>query len=84
MRQVLLVMLNKNVQLVLGCGPTSGVVKADRSELEQVVLNLVLNARDAMAERRADHRTDGEISLPESARRRQLGHTAGRLRHAWW
>ncbi len=49
-QQLLLLMLNKNVDLDVRLQSSPSLVKADRSELEQVVLNLVLNGRDAMAE----------------------------------
>ncbi len=49
-QQLLLLMLNKNVDLDVRLQSSPSLVKADRSELEQVVLNLVLNGRDAMSE----------------------------------
>ncbi len=41
-------MLSKGVELRLQLQPGVGPVLADRNQLEQVLLNLVLNARDAM------------------------------------
>ena len=40
--------LGASHELALRCGPASGRVLIDRAQLERVVLNLVLNARDAM------------------------------------
>ena len=42
-------LLGDQLDLALGLDPAVGPVVADRSQLEQVLVNLVLNARDAMA-----------------------------------
>jgi signal transduction histidine kinase/CheY-like chemotaxis protein len=41
-------LLPENVEVALAVAPGLGRVCADRAQLEQVILNLVLNARDAM------------------------------------
>jgi PAS domain S-box-containing protein len=40
--------LRENHRLTIRLGPATGCVRADASQIEQVVLNLALNARDAM------------------------------------
>jgi signal transduction histidine kinase len=40
--------LGDNIELVLALAPETGAVYADPSQVEQILLNLVLNARDAM------------------------------------
>jgi PAS domain S-box-containing protein len=40
--------LGENIELELRLAPESGVVYADARQIEQIVMNLVLNARDAM------------------------------------
>jgi two-component system, cell cycle sensor histidine kinase and response regulator CckA len=40
--------LGENVELVLKLAPAAGVVYADPGQIEQTLMNLVLNARDAM------------------------------------
>ena len=41
-------LLGEHIELVLSLRPGSGAILADRSSLEQVVVNLAVNARDAM------------------------------------
>ena len=46
--QVLRVSIDEKIDLVMRTDPALGSVKADRGQIEQIVTNLVLNARDAM------------------------------------
>ncbi len=48
MAEMLRRLLDEDVELVLTLGPGEIVAKVDPSQLEQVLLNLVVNARDAM------------------------------------
>src|SRR5262249_39769458 len=47
-QQLVQVLLNKDIRLELQLSKSRLLAKVDRNQLEQVVLNLVLNARDAM------------------------------------
>ncbi len=41
-------LIGENVLLVTDLAPDTGMVKADQAQVEQVLMNLVINARDAM------------------------------------
>jgi PAS domain S-box-containing protein len=41
-------LIGDNIELVLDLDPNSGFVLADHGQIEQVIMNLVVNARDAM------------------------------------
>ncbi len=48
MQRMLAVMITERIELILKTSPDLGVIRADPGQMEQVVTNLVLNARDAM------------------------------------
>src|ERR1700722_2639401 len=50
MEKILRRLIGEDVQLETSSAPDLGLVKADRSQIEQVILNLAVNARDAMPE----------------------------------
>ncbi len=50
MQAMLARLIGEHVRLATGLAGDLGIVQADRAQLEQVILNLVLNARDAMAD----------------------------------
>jgi two-component system cell cycle sensor histidine kinase/response regulator CckA len=48
MEKLLLRLLGEDVELQVSLSPSLGMVKADPGQLEQVIMNLAVNARDAM------------------------------------
>jgi two-component system, cell cycle sensor histidine kinase and response regulator CckA len=50
MRNLLVHLIGENIQLRIRLDPELGLVKMDPTQMQQVLLNLVLNARDAMPE----------------------------------
>jgi two-component system, cell cycle sensor histidine kinase and response regulator CckA len=48
LERILRRLIGEDVELFITHGPNVGWVKADRGQLEQVILNLVVNAREAM------------------------------------
>ncbi len=49
MRNMLQRLMGEDVELVTRCGESSGNVRVDPGQIQQVILNLVVNARDALA-----------------------------------
>jgi two-component system, cell cycle sensor histidine kinase and response regulator CckA len=48
MEKMLRRLIGEDVSFSTGLGPTLGSIKADQGQIEQVIINLVVNARDAM------------------------------------
>ncbi len=58
--------IGEDIQLVLRLDPTLGRIKADAGQIEQVVMNLVVNARDAMPHGGRLELETGEVMVTHS------------------
>ncbi len=71
MERLLRRVIGEHIQLVTRLDPELGLTRADSSQIEQLVLNLAANARDAMPEGGQLLITTANVVVgPESARRR--------------
>jgi PAS domain S-box-containing protein len=63
-------LIGADIELTLALDPATGRVKADQSQIDQVIVNLVVNARDAMPEggKLTIETTNAELSEKQAAR----------------
>jgi signal transduction histidine kinase len=78
MGQMLERLIGEHIRLVTALDPALGTVKADRGQLEQVIMNLVVNARDAMPEGGQLTLETANVELDAAFARRHLGSHPGR------
>jgi len=70
-------MIGKDVELVFAPSPDLGSVKADSSQIEQILMNLAVNARDAMPEGGKLVIRTANADLDETYARQHAGARAG-------
>ena len=72
-------LIGENLEFAVVAAPEPGAVKADPSQLEQVILNLAVNARDAMPQGGTLTIETANVELDETYARRHPGANAGRF-----
>ena len=77
MEKMLPRLIGEDIEIVIALDPTIGRVKADHGQLEQVVMNLVVNARDAMPDGGKVVITTTNVVLDEAWTRSHPGSKAG-------
>jgi len=77
MEKMLPRLIGEDIEIVIALDPTIGRVKADHGQLEQVVMNLAVNARDAMPDGGKVIITTTNVVLDEAWTRSHPGSKAG-------
>jgi PAS domain S-box-containing protein len=77
MEKLLPRLIGENIEIVVALDPGIGRVKADQGQIEQVIMNLVVNARDAMPQGGKVIITTANALLDEHYTRHHAGSKAG-------
>jgi len=78
MQKMLSRVIGEDIELVTHLHPSLAGVKADRSQLEQVLMNLVINARDAMPQGGRLRMETANVEIDEAFARKNPGMAPGR------
>jgi signal transduction histidine kinase/CheY-like chemotaxis protein len=77
MERMLRRLLGEDIDLTVSCAPDLGKVLVDPGQMDQVIMNLAVNARDAMPRGGMITIETGEVSLDEQYAAEHVGVTAG-------
>jgi PAS domain S-box-containing protein len=77
MRSMFARLIEEDVNIVLRLGPARALVTADHGQVEQIILNLAVNARDAMPQGGTLTIETGNVELDESFTRTHLAAKPG-------
>ena len=72
MEKLLRRVLSENIDLVIECDPSLHTIRSDSGQIEQVIMNLVINARDAMPAGGKLVISTGNVVLDETYARQHL------------
>jgi two-component system cell cycle sensor histidine kinase/response regulator CckA len=78
MEKMLRRMIRENIELIIEPGENLGKIKADPGQIEQVILNLAVNAKDAMPSEGKLILGAGNVELDEGFVRSHVGSKVGR------
>ncbi len=70
-------LLSESIEMVVECAPQPLLIRADEGMVEQVLLNLVVNARDALASTGSLRITTGPVDFDETVARPTLPKRSG-------
>jgi len=71
-------LIGENISLIIAAAPSLGTVKADPGQIEQVILNLAVNARDAMVQGGRLTIETANVDLDEAYARQHITARPGR------
>lgn len=75
--KLLMRLIGEDIELTLQLAPTLGLIKADPGQMEQVLVNLVVNARDAMPDGGKLMIETSDIALDQDYARQHIGVNVG-------
>ena len=73
-------LIGENIRLTLKLDPSAGPIRVDPGQIDQILVNLVVNARDAMPDGGTVTIETGNVTVRRAVRDRALRGRAGPVR----